>query len=128
MYPTRPPEELCAVLRQRVRDPLSLLYPSPSGDCLLQSRLIPTLLTTTKEAGAMGASCQLHQLFALQPQGMENHQQTYWQVWTLLPRVPRLGKCHRLAIGEEQGTQDSRPRAHQARQQGAVRPMEDSNT
>jgi len=28
------PIELCVMLGQRVRDPLSLLYPSPSGDCL----------------------------------------------------------------------------------------------
>jgi len=54
----------------------------------------------------MGGSCQLHQFLALQPQGVENHQQTYWQVWTLLPRVPCLSKFHRLAIGEERGTQD----------------------
>jgi len=54
----------------------------------------------------MGESCQLNRFLALQPQGVENNQQTYWQVWTLLPRVPRLGKFHRLAIGEEQGTQD----------------------
>jgi len=76
----------------------------------------------------MGGSCQLHQLLALQPQGVKNHQQTYWQVWTLLTRVPRLGKFHRLAIGEERSTQVKQLRAHQARQQGAVRPMEDSNT
>ena len=31
---------------------------------------------------------------------MENYQQTYWQVWTLLPRVNRLSKFHRLAVGE----------------------------
>jgi len=36
----------------------------------------------------MGGSCQLHRLLALQPQSVENHQQTYWQVWTLLLRVP----------------------------------------
>ena len=106
MYPTWKSEELCAMPGQRVRDPLSLLYPSPSGDCLWQSRLDLTLSTTTEEAGAMGGSCQLHRLLAHQPQGMENHQQTYWQVWTLLPPVPRLGKFHRLVIGEERGTQD----------------------
>ena len=128
MYPTWPPEELCAMLRQRVRDPLSLLYLSPSRDCLWQNHFVPTVSTTTEEAGAMGGSCQLHWLLALQPQGLENHQQTYWQVWTLLPPVPRLGKFHCLAVGEERGTQDCRPRAHQAHQQGAVRPMEDSNT
>jgi len=54
----------------------------------------------------MGGSCQLQRLLALQPQGVENHQQTYWWVWTLLPHVPRVGKFHRLAIGEERGTQD----------------------
>ena len=31
MYPMSPPEELCAMLGQRVRDPLSLLYRSPVG-------------------------------------------------------------------------------------------------
>jgi len=54
----------------------------------------------------MGGSCELHRPLALQPQGVENIQQTYWQVWTLLPRVARLGKFHRFAIGEERGTQD----------------------
>ena len=39
-YPTWPSEELCAMLRQRVPDLLSLLYLSPSGDCLWQSHLI----------------------------------------------------------------------------------------
>jgi len=53
---------------------------------------------------------------------------------TLLPGLDdpfgsaRLGKLHRLPTFEERGTQDQRPRVHQARQQGAVRPMEDSNT
>jgi len=88
MYPTWLLEELCAMLGQRVRGPLSLLYPSPSGDCLWQSRLVPTLSITTEEAGVMGGSCQLHRLLALQPQIMENNQQTYWQVWTLLSPVP----------------------------------------
>jgi len=59
----------------------------------------------------MGGSCQLHRLLALQPQGVENHQQTYWQVWTLLPPLHRLGKFHRIAVGEEWGTQYWRPRA-----------------
>jgi len=54
----------------------------------------------------MGGSCQLHRLLALQPQAVENNQQTYWQVWTLLPRVPRLEKFHRFAIGTERGIQD----------------------
>ena len=32
---------------------------------------------------------------------MENNQQTYWQVWTLLSHVPRLGKFHHLTTREE---------------------------
>jgi len=106
MYPTWPMEEQCAMLGQRVRDPLSLLHLSPSGDWLWQSCLVPTITTTTEEAGAMGGSCQLNRLLALQPQGVENNQQTYWLVWTLLSPVPRLGKFHRLATREERGTQD----------------------
>jgi len=43
-------------------------------------------------------SCQLHRLLALQLQGMENNQQTYWQVWTLLSPVPLLGKFHHLEL------------------------------
>jgi len=39
----------------------------------------------------MGGSRALHQLLALQPQGMEKYQQTYWQVWRVHPRVPRFG-------------------------------------
>jgi len=76
----------------------------------------------------MGGSYQLHRLLALQPQGVENNQQTYWQVRTLLSPGPCLGHLHRLATCEERGTQDQWPRVHQARQQTAVRPMEDSNT
>jgi len=34
MYTTWPPEKLCAILGQRVRDTLSLFHPSPSGDWL----------------------------------------------------------------------------------------------
>jgi len=34
---------------------------------------------------------------------VENNQQTYWQVWTLLSPVPCLGKLHRLATREEGG-------------------------
>jgi len=43
---------------------------------------------------------------------VENHQQTYWQVWTLLSPVPRLSKLHRLATHEERGSQDQRSRVH----------------
>jgi len=38
----------------------------------------------------MGGSFQLYRLLALQSQGVENHQQSYWRVWTLLLRVPLL--------------------------------------
>ena len=48
-------------------------------------------------------------------------------MWTLVSPVPRLSKLHRLAICEERGTQDPWPWVHRARQQTAVRPMEDSN-
>ena len=120
MYSTWPSEELCAMLGQRVRDPPSLLYLSPSVDCLWQSPLVSTLLTTAEEAGVMRRSCQLHWLLALQPQGMVNNQQTYWQVWTLLSPVPCLGKFHHLTTRQ--------PWVHQAHQQTAVRPMDDSNT
>jgi len=68
MYPTWPSQVLCAMLGQRARDPLSLLHPIPSEDWLWQSRFVPTLSTTTEEAGAMGGSFQLHRLLALQPQ------------------------------------------------------------
>ena len=37
-----------------VRGPLSLLHPSPSGDWLWQSGFVPTILTTSEEAGSMG--------------------------------------------------------------------------
>ena len=94
---------------------------SPRGDWLPQSRLVLTLSITTEEAGAMGGSCQFHRFLALKPQGVENNQQTCWQVWTLLSPVPRLGKLHRLATREERGTQDRRPRVHQVRQQAAIR-------
>jgi len=39
----------------------------------------------------MGGSRALHRLLALQPQGMEKYQQTYWQVWRVHPRVLRFG-------------------------------------
>jgi len=68
----------------------------------------------------MGGSCQLHRLLALQPQGIENSQQTNWQIWILLSPVPRLGKFYRLATREERDTQDRGLRVHQARQQKAV--------
>ena len=66
--------------------------------------------------------------FSHSPQDVEHNQQTYWQVQTFLPPVPRLGKFHRLATRGERGTQDWRPRVHQAYQQTAVRPKEESNT
>ena len=42
MYPTWRPEELCHAGTKSAR-PLSLLYPSPSGDCRRQSRLVSLL-------------------------------------------------------------------------------------
>jgi len=81
----------------------------PQWGLPLTEPLRPTLSTTTEEAVAMGGSCQLHRLLTLQLQGVENNQQTYWQVGTLLSPVPYLGKFHRLATCEEQGTQDWQP-------------------
>jgi len=52
----------------------------------------------------MRGCCQLHRLLTLYPQGVENKQQTYWQVWM-------LSKFHHLATREEWGTQDQRLRA-----------------
>ena len=65
MHPTWPSEKLCAMLRQWVRDPLSLLHPSSSEDWLWQSRFVPTISATIEEAGPMGGSCHLHRLLAL---------------------------------------------------------------
>jgi len=58
---------------------------------------------------------------------VEKNQQTYWQAWALLSPVPRLGKFHCLATREQGDTQDWQLQVHQARQQAAVQPMEDSN-
>ena len=58
----------------------------------------------------MGRSCQLHRLLALQSQSVENNQQIYWQVRTLLSPVARLGKFHCLTTPEKRRTQDRRPR------------------
>ena len=46
----------------------------------------------------------------------------------LLSPVSHLGKLDRLATHEERATRDQESRVHQAGQQGAVWPMEDSNT
>jgi len=69
-----------------------------------------------------------HRLLALQPQGVEHHQQTYWQVQTLLPSVFRFSKFHRFTTLEERGIQDEGTRVHKVRQQGGVQPMERPNT
>jgi len=68
----------------------------------------------TEETGAMKRSCQFHRLLALYPQSVEHHLQTIWQVWTLLSRVRRLGKLHRLTTCEEQDTHDRGPRVYHA--------------
>ena len=95
---------------QRVRYPLSLLPSSPGGDWLGQSRFVPILTARPEEAGAMGRSWQSHRLLALQSQGMEHHQQSQWQVRTLIPLVPYLSKFHCITTDrEEWGTQNERP-------------------
>ena len=77
---------------------------TPSGDCLWQSRARPYSLDYNRRSRSDGR--KLSTPSTSRTPATENHQQTYWQVWTLLLRVPRLGKFHRLAIGEERGTQD----------------------
>ena len=62
LYPMWPSQELCAVLRQRERDPLSLLHPSTSGDWLWQSRFVRIFHVRTEEARAMGGICEFHRL------------------------------------------------------------------
>jgi len=123
MYPTWPSEELCAMLGQRVRDPLSLLYPSPSGDWLWQSRLVPALSTTTEEAGAMGGSCQLIDF--------SHSSRKAWR--TISKLTGRSGRSSRLCPVSANSIvpQLVKNGAHKiggARQQTAARPMEDSNT
>jgi len=75
----------------------------------------------------MRRSCQFHRLLALQPQEVEHHQQTYWQVLTLLSSVPRLSKLASQLV-KERSTQNRRPRVHEVRQLGVVtQPMEGPN-
>jgi len=50
----------------------------------------------------MGRSWQSHRLLALQSQGMENHQQSQWQVRTLIPLVPYLSKFHCITTDREE--------------------------
>ena len=57
MHPTFCCKELCAMLGQTVRDPLSLLHPSLSGVWLWQSRFVPTISARSEAAGATGGSC-----------------------------------------------------------------------
>ena len=57
MYPTLS-QELCAMLGQRVRDPLSLLHPSPSGDWLFSHSSNQALSTINELTGRSGCfSC-----------------------------------------------------------------------
>ena len=118
---------MCHAGTKSVR-PSTAPLPEPQWGLTLIEPPVPTLSTATEEARAMGGSSKFHQLLTLSPQGVENHQQTNWQVWTLLSPVPRLTKLHRLATREEWGTQDWGSHVHQASQQRAVRPMEDRNT
>jgi len=128
MYPTWPPEELCAMLGQRVWDPLLLLYPIPSGDCLWQSRLV--LLSRLQQKK------QEQWEKAVNSIGFSHSSCKAWR--TINKHTGRSGCSTRLCLVsansialqlvKNRGTQDWRPWAYQARQQGAVRLMEDSNT
>jgi len=107
---TCPSQELYTMLRQSVRDSLSLLPPTPSG--VWQGRFVPTFTARPEEAGAMGRSCQFYRILALQSQGVEHHQQTYWHVRTLASSVPYFSKLLRFTTRKERGTQDEGPRVH----------------
>ena len=116
------------MLGQRVRGTLPLLHPSPVGtasDRAASSRL--SRLQQKKQEWWEEAVNSID-LSHSSRKAWRTVNKLNWQVWTLLSPVPRLGKLHRLATREERGTQDRGPQVHQACQQGAVRPMEDSNT
>jgi len=55
----------------------------------------------------MGKRCQFHRLLTLKQQDVEHHQQTFWQVRTLLPSVSHLSKLYRFTTREERATQTS---------------------
>jgi len=119
-------EELCAMLGKKVRDPLSLLHPSPAGtDC---DRAATSLLSQLQQKK------QERWEEAVNSIDFSHSNRKAWrtinklQVWMLLSPVPRLGKLHCLATRKARGTQDQGWWVHQAGRQGAVQPMEDSNT
>ena len=60
---------------------------------------------------------------------LQQKKQERWKFSTpsIFSPLPHLGQFHCLATREERGTRDRRPRVHQARQQAAVRHVEDSN-
>jgi len=76
----------------------------------------------------MGRNSQFYRLLALQVQGVEHHQQTYWQVRTLFSSGLGLSKLHRFTTAKERSTQDGGLQIHKARQQQGVQHMEGPNT
>ena len=128
MYVTWPQEELCAMLGQRVRDPLSFLYPSPSGADT--DRVVSSLLSPLRQKK------QKRWEEAVNPINFSHSSRKAWRTINKLTgrsgcsfhQCSISGKLHRLATCEERGKQDWGSQVHQAGQQGAVRPMEDPNT
>ena len=115
------------MLGQRVRDPLSLLHPSPE--------------VTTSDRAASSLLSRLQQKKqerweeAVNSIDFSHSSRKAWR--TINKLTGRSGRPSRLCPVsensitpqlEERGTQDRRARAHQARQQTAVRPMKDSNS
>jgi len=54
---------------------------------------------TQLEVAGVGGSCKFHQRLALQPQDMELHQQTYWQLPALLLSMTHRSKSIALQHG-----------------------------
>ena len=75
--------------------PSIALSPGPQWGLTLTEPLRPYYLACNRRSRIDGRKLLIpstSRTLAAILQGVENHQQTYWQVWTLLSPVPRLGK------------------------------------
>ena len=117
------PKTMCHVGTKRAK--LSFLPPRPSGEwgLTLIEPLRPYFCGSTRRGKSDGKKLSILLTLAPQPQSMEHHQQSYWQVQTLLPPMPQLSKLHRLTTRENK----TKPRVHKARVQGGVWPVEGPN-
>jgi len=127
MYPTWPSEELCACWDKECETLYRSFIRAPVG--IASDRAASSLLSQLQQKK------QERWEEAVNSIDFSHSSRKAWRTINKLTgrsgrssrMCPVSSKFHRLAIGEEWGTQDYRPRAHQARQQGAVRSMEDSN-